>query len=190
LNRVENEAKGLKDETRDKPKSSRVDEIEKALMKECEKSKEYLNRLMYLQADFENYRKRVEKEIYEAAQRTNEKLIVNLLGIIDELEIAIQSGKKTDNMEAVINGVEMVLKKLYVTLEHEGLKKIDALGKPYDPSRHEVVLKTPTSEHEEGTVIEEVRKGFMLKDKVIRPSLVKIALTSHAESKPNPKERE
>ena len=177
-----------KDETKlDKPKSTRKSEIEKALTEEQEKSKDYLNRLMYLQADFENYKKRVDKEIRDEIQRSSQRLITNLLGVVDELEIAIESGKKTENKEALMEGVEMVLKKLYATLGQEGLTKIEAVGKPFDPNKHEVILKVPTSSHSEGTVIEEVRKGFMLQDKVIRPSMVKIALASVTPNNSNPK---
>lgn len=161
-----------------KPKIRRASEIEKTLAAEQAKSKDYLNRLMYLQADFENYRKRVEKEIGEAIQRTNERLITDLIAVIDELEIAVQSSKKTENKQALIEGVEMVLKKLYATLEQEGLAKIEAVGKPFDPNKHEVILRVPTNNHVEGTVIEEVRRGYMFKNKVIRPSIVKVALAS------------
>lgn len=171
----------------DKPKGRKKSEIEQALIEEQGKSKDYLNRLMYLQADFENYKKRVDKEIHEAVQRSNERLITNLLGVVEELEIAIESGKKTENKKALMEGVEMVLKKLYATLGQEGLMKIEAVGKPFDPNKHEVILKVPTSDHSEGTIIEEVRKGFMFKDKVIRPSIVKIALTPITSNNSNPK---
>ena len=70
----------------------------------------------------------------------------------------------------------MVLKKMYTILEYEGLTKIEATGKIFDPAKHEAVLKVPTSDCAEGTIIEEVRKGFLLKDKVVRPSMVKVAL--------------
>ena len=130
---------------------------------------------MYLQADFENYRKRTERKINEIAKFSNERLIVNLLSIIDEMEMAIQVGKETKNKEALLKGIEMILKKMYATMGHEGLTKIEAVGKPFDPKIHEVAMKVPTKEHDEGVVIEEVRKGFMLRDKVIRPSMVKIA---------------
>jgi len=169
----------------DKPKIGRVKKLEDALREEREKSSEYLNRLMYLQADFENYRKRMEKEIRETAQHGNEKLIVNLLGVIDELEMAVQSGEKTENKGALLEGVEMVLKKMYATLGQEGLTKIEAVGKPFDPSRHEVIFKVPTKDYVEGTVVEEVRKGFMLRDKVIRPSIVKIAVAATTQNKSN-----
>jgi molecular chaperone GrpE len=80
---------------------------------------------MYLQADFENYRKRTEKEIRETVQRSNEQLITSLLGVIDELELAIQSCKESQNKEAILEGVEMILKKIYAILGGEGLTKIE-----------------------------------------------------------------
>jgi len=167
---------------------SKLKMLEDALKEEREKSNACLSRLMYLQADFENYKKRVEKETREAVQLSNERLITNLLAVIDELEMAIQSGKETENKEALLEGVEMVLKKMYTTLGQEGLTKIEAAGRPFDPSKHEAISKVPTKDHAEGTVIEEVRKGFMLKDKVIRPSIVKVALAPNIQNKPELKE--
>ena len=149
--------------------------FQKALKEEREKSNEYLSRFKYLQADFENYRKRMEKEILETAQFGNEKLIVNLLNIVDELELALHSGRETENKQALLEGVEMTLKKMYTALGQEGLAKIAAVGKTFNPECHEVVMKVQTKEHDENVIVEEVRKGYMLKDKVIRPSMVKIA---------------
>lgn len=155
--------------------SSTVKKLEEALKQEREKSSEYLNRLTYLQADFQNYRKRVEKNFREVAQLNKEKLIVNLLNVIDELELALRSGRETENKQALLEGVEMTLKKMYAALGQEGFAKIMAIGKTFNPKLHEVVMKVPTEKYDENVIIEEVRKGYMLKDKVIRPSMVKIA---------------
>jgi molecular chaperone GrpE len=158
-----------------KTKLSKTKRLEKELMEERDKANDYFSRLTYLQADFENFRKRTDKRVNEILQSSNERLIVNFLTIMDEFEMAIQAGKETKNKEALIKGIEMILNKLYVTLEHEGLTKIEPVGKPFDPKMHEIALKVPTKEHEEGVVLEEVRNGFMLRNKVIRPSIVKIA---------------
>jgi molecular chaperone GrpE len=155
--------------------SEEIRRLQEELKAEQAKSKEYLNRLKYLQADFENYRKRVEKEFREATQRSNEKLIANLLSIIDDLERALETGKTTENKDALLEGVEMVYRNLCGTLEREGLTKIETIGKPFDPNVHEILVEVPTEDHEDGTVIEEARKGFIFKGKVIRPSIVKIA---------------
>lgn len=170
----------MKKETRFKVNG--IKRLEDTLKKECEKSSEYLNRLKYLQADFENYRKRMEKEIRETARCSNEKLIIDLLDVIDELELALCSGRKTENKDALLEGVEMTLKKMYATLEYEGLRKIEAVGKPFNAELHEVVMKVPTKEYNEGVVIEEVRKGFMLGDNVVRPSMVKVAIKAGVDS--------
>jgi molecular chaperone GrpE len=155
--------------------SSMVKKLEEALKHEREKSREYLNRLTYLQADLENYRKRVEKNFQEVAQLSKEKLIVNLLNVIDGLELALRSGRETENKQALLEGVEMTLKKMYAALGQEEFTKIVAVGKTFNPELHEVVMKVPTEKYDENVIIEEVRKGYMLKDKVIRPSMVKIA---------------
>lgn len=158
-----------------KSKTNKLKELEEALKEERDKSSDYLNRLRYLQADFENYRKRIEKEIRETLQVSNEKLIVSLLDVIDELELALGSGRKTENKQALLEGVEMTLRKMYATLEQEGLTKIEAVGKSFDPNLHEALMTVPTKEHKENMIVEEVRKGYLLKDKVIRTSIVKIA---------------
>ncbi|MCK4313795.1 nucleotide exchange factor GrpE, partial [Candidatus Bathyarchaeota archaeon] len=105
-----------------------------------------------------------------------------LLDVIDELELALCSGRKTENKDALLEGVEMTLKKMYATLEYEGLRKIEAVGKPFNAELHEVVMKVPTKEYNEGVVIEEVRKGFMLGDNVVRPSMVKVAIKAGVDS--------
>jgi molecular chaperone GrpE len=94
---------------------------------------------------------------------------------MEELEIAIETGRNTENAGAILEGVEMIHKKLCATLEREGLTRIEAVGKPFDPNMHEILVKVPTKDHEDGTVIEEVRKGFMFKGKIMRPCVVKIA---------------
>lgn len=157
-----------------------IETLKNELCNEREKAERYLTQLKYLQADFENFQKRIQKEIDQKIQLSNEKLIANLLCVIDELELAVQAGKQTEDCGVIVSGIEMVLKKLYETLENEGLERIEAVGKPFDPIKHEVAEKIVTTEYADGTIVEEIRKGFVLKDKVIRPSMVKVALTPNA----------
>jgi len=152
-----------------------VKKLEEKLETEQEKTKEYLNRLKYLQADFENYRKRVEKEVQEAVQRGNEKLVACLIDIMDDLEKAISAGESTENKGALLEGIKMVHKNLDKLLEKEGLERLDCVGQAFDPNVHEVLAEVPTKNHQSGTVVEEARKGFMFKGKVLRPSIVKVA---------------
>jgi molecular chaperone GrpE len=154
--------------------SKEVRRLQEEIKAEQAKSIDYLNRLKYLQADFENYRKRVERNLSEATQRSNERLIANLLSVMDDLERAIETGKKTENIAALSEGVEIVYRNLFTMLDREGLTRIETVGKPFDPNVHEILARVPSKDHKEGTVIEEVRKGFIFKGKVMRPSIVKI----------------
>ncbi len=160
---------------KEKSKTSRAKNLREVLEMERKKSDGYLSDLKYLQADFENYRKRMEKEIHETAQISNEKLIINLLNIIDELELALRSGRETEDKQAILEGVELTLRKLSSTLEQEGLIRIESVGEPFNPTFHEIMTKISTKERDENVVVEEVRAGYMLGGKVIRPSIVKVA---------------
>ena len=157
------------------PKINEDSDTKVELEKEREKANDYLNRLKYLQADFENYKKRANKEVNEAVQYGNRRLILELLTVLDELECAVENGKKNNGKETYFEGVEMTFKKFYSILKKEGLLEIEAVGKPFDPNKHEAVSRVETN-GKDGVVLEEIRKGFMLKDVVIRPSLVTVAV--------------
>ena len=144
------------------------------LEKERARANDLLNRLKYLQADFDNYRKRVEKQMSETAQYGNMRLITEFLPVMDELECAIETGKKSGD-KVLVEGIEMTLKKLRNVLEREGVSLIKACEECFDPNKHEAVLRVQV-EGKNGVVLEEIRKGYMLKNMVIRPSLVKVAV--------------
>ncbi len=169
-------------------KGTEVKEVDSAqqLIKEKQRTDECFKHMMYLQADFDNYRKRVESEVAQLKQFSNEKLVSNLLSVVDELELAIRSAKESKDNELLASGVEMVLKKLQSILGKEGLSRIQAIGSPFDPNVHEAVSKVPIEGKDEGIIIDEVRSGYMLKGKVIRPSMVTIA----SSTKDSPTERE
>jgi molecular chaperone GrpE len=159
-----------------KREAKELEMLQESLKAEQAKSEEYLNRLKYLQADFENYRRRVEKDFQEMTQRSNERLVTNLVTVLDDLERAIDTGRETENVKSLLEGVHMVYKNLCTILEREGLTRVEAVGKPFDPKTHEILAKVRTYDcKEDGKVIEEARKGYMFRGKVIRPSIVKIA---------------
>ena len=161
-----------------------IKQLEEKLSAEQHKAKDYLTRLTYLQADFENYRKRMEKEVQDSVNRSNEQLVSCLIGILDDFESAISAGETTENKAALLEGIKMVHKKLDALLTKEGLERLDCVGKCFDPNLHEILAQVPTNDHQSGTVIEEARKGFIFKGKVIRPSVVTIACeTSKSEQK-------
>jgi molecular chaperone GrpE len=156
--------------------------LKEQLKQEQEKSNEYLNKLLYAQADFENYRRRLDQEVESRIESGKARLIQRLLTIVDELELALNAAKNSEGAEAVADGLEIVLRKFRDLLTTEGLAPIEALGKKFDPALHEAVQRIERGDTDEGTILEEVRKGFTLKGKLIRPSIVKIAVPLIAES--------
>ncbi len=131
--------------------------------KKEEKNDNYLEQLQRLQAEFENFRKRTEKERSDIFKNANEELIIKLLGILDNFELAM---KHLDD-----KGINMIYSELYSILESEGLKIIKTEGK-FNPEFHEALIQEEGKEN--GKIIEELQKGYMLNDKVIRASKVKI----------------
>jgi molecular chaperone GrpE len=161
-----------------------VDEVvslREQLRQEQDKSKEHLNKLLYAQADFENYRKRLEQEVDSRIDAGKARLLRDMLTIVDELELALKAAKNAESGSAVSEGLEIVLKKFRDLLASEGLSKIEAIGKKFDPALHEAVERVPCDDKEEGTVLEEIRQGFTLKGRLVRPSIVKIAVPQIAE---------
>ncbi|MBI2650884.1 nucleotide exchange factor GrpE [Candidatus Woesearchaeota archaeon] len=135
--------------------------------------------LQRLQAEFENYKKRIEKESEQFLKYAKAELIQKILPILDTFEIAL---KNTNDREKFVKGMEMVYAQLYSVLQTEGLKPIDALGKKFNPYLHEVMLKQK-SDKESDIVLEELQKGYMLNDKILRHSKVKISEHAKEESK-------
>jgi molecular chaperone GrpE len=146
---------------------------------DCEKkrSEDYLTRLRYLQADFENFKKRQEREVEQTKNYGNERLVIALLDIVDELELAVKNGEISTSPESLIEGVEMTLKKLRKVLEQEGVTPIESPeGKVFDPTRHNAIAAVERDDVADSTVVEEIRKGYMMRGKVIRPTIVKVAV--------------
>lgn len=152
------------------------EELKHALEAEKNRSEEYLTKLKYAEADIENLKKRYDRQMEEVKKRCTEPLILALLDVVDELELAVKSGRSSSSAESVTQGVEMTLKKLRKVLESEGVHPIDCVGKTFDPSRHYAIAKTEKEDAEGCNVVEEVRKGYTKGEKVIRPSVVKVVV--------------
>jgi molecular chaperone GrpE len=173
----------LSEEPKEQPKDEvRLEELAHALNEEKKRSEEYLAKLKYMQADFENYRKRLDRQMEEVRKYSNERLAIQLLDIVDELEMAIKSARSSNSKETLIQGVEMTLNNLKRVLEKEGVYPIECVGKPFDSSKHDAVSKVERNDVKGCTVVEEVRKGYVMKEKVIRPSVVKVAVEPPSES--------
>lgn len=144
--------------------------IEKKLDEANFLAEERLNHLKYLQADFDNYRKKFEKEKENIIKLSNEDLILELIVILDDFDNSLKIVENGKDKE----GILLIYKKLFKILHENGLRHIESIGKKFDPNFHEAIFKEE-SEREEGTILEEFQKGYILNSKVIRYSKVKIS---------------
>ena len=150
----------------------KVAEISAQMAEELRRERdEYLEALQRLQAEFANFRKRVLRESEQAGQRASTQMIEELLPVLDNFERAIQAAAEHDQ-EVLSGGVELVYNQLRDVLVKRGLCEIDAHGQPFDPNQHEAILCQPSAEHEEGTVMQVIEKGYQLEDRVVRPAKV------------------
>lgn len=137
---------------------------------------QYKDKYLRLYAEFENARKRMEREKIEFIKYANEGIISEFLSVLDNLERTVEVAQaKHEDYEAFLKGVEMVMKNLYEMLKSYGVKPIDAKGKMFDPHCHEILIQEETDSVEEATVLEELQKGYYLEDKVLRTAKVKVA---------------
>jgi molecular chaperone GrpE len=135
----------------------------------------YLDDLRRLQADFDNYRKRTLREQTARTASASQALVARLLPVLDNFELAVSAAEQSRDFDRMLKGVEMVLGALREVLEGEGLVKIEAEGKPFDPERHEAVIAVEQEGSEPGMVVDIVRAGYELGGKVLRPAMVKVA---------------
>jgi molecular chaperone GrpE len=160
------------------PPKAAQDELEtlrRALEEEKARSKEYSDRLKYLQADFENSMKRLKREVDEAQKFSNEQLILKLVNVAENLERAIEAGEKIGEKSELTSGVKMISKQLNEILEQEGLERILAEGEKFNPTLHEAFSQRETEEKADGTILKELERGYMFKGKMLRPSKVEVA---------------
>ncbi len=146
---------------------------------ELEKAKrevrENYDKFLRVFAEFENYKKRMERERAEFIKYANEGLIKDLLGVVDNFERAVEQAGENMQAEGLVQGMEMILKQFKEIHEKYGVREIQALGEFFDPNLHEAMMHEVADDHEENTVIGELQKGYILKDRLLRPSLVKVS---------------
>jgi len=183
-----------------KPQQEKLQTLKHQLEQERKKSDDYLTRLKYLQADHENYRMRMERELREMEDFSTAKLISKLLPVLDELELASATQRAQQQQEAseegeamqrpaehpaVSEGITMVLKNMMAVLQAEGVKPIEAIGMQFDPKLHEAVDKVEGDRLGDDIVIEEIRRGYTFRHRLLRPSLVKVELGRRRTNKGN-----
>lgn len=149
--------------------------LEAQLVKAKARAEDHYGQLQRLQADFDNYRKRTQKEKVELIKYASERLVEELLPVLDNFDRAVSSAKVNPDFTSFSQGVEMILRQMQTALSKEGLKVMEVVGQPFDPNLHEAVLRVASEEHPENTVVEELQKGYYLKDKVLRPGMVKVS---------------
>lgn len=149
--------------------------LKSQLEEERRRAEDLYQKLLRSQADFENYRKRVLREKEELAKYGIKPLLEKLLPVVDNLERAIQSAKgEGGDLETFISGIEMVHRQMLEAMKSEGAHPLETVGKPFDPFYHQAIAQEE-SDGEKGIVLEEYQKGYMLKDKLIRPAMVKVS---------------
>jgi molecular chaperone GrpE len=166
-----------KEEAPKEEKTITLKEEEYLKLKEAaSEAQDYKDKLLRLQADFENTRKRLEKEKQEFVKFANEGIIIELLNILDDLErtVELEHSQHMD-LAVFLKGVEMILAHLYDMLKEYGVKPIESEGKLFDPHFHEALMQVENKDLPEHTIVEELQKGYMLNDRVIRTTKVKVS---------------
>jgi molecular chaperone GrpE len=130
---------------------------------------------MRTQADFENFRKRAAREKEDAVKYSNSSLLDRLIPVIDNFELGLSAAKADSGAGSILAGMEMVGKQLVEFLSDNGVTVIDATGQPFDPNLHEAIAQEPSDEVPEGTVIRQIRKGYKLRDRLLRPANVVVS---------------
>ena len=134
-----------------------------------------LEKMLRIQADFENSRKRLERDKSDFIKYANDQIISQLIPFVDDFKRAIAAADQTNDFDVLHKGVEMILKHLLDLLKEKGITEIESIGKMFDPAFHEAMLQIETDEHPENTIVEEFQKGYLLNNRVLRVAKVKVA---------------
>jgi molecular chaperone GrpE len=164
---------------------SEVKKLRQELDAKCEEVKVNYDRFVRQVAELENFKKRATREKDEAVRFANESLVRDLLPVIDNLERAVEHAQGGGNGKPLVEGVEMVLKGILDVLAKHGVAQISAVGQPFDPEKHEAMAQVESENHAPNTVIEEHHKGYLLKDRLLRPALVTVAMLLKTREKKN-----
>ena len=165
--------------------SAEVENLRQALAAKELEAKTNYDRFLRQVADLENFKKRSAREREDISRFANEALIKDLLDVVDNLERAVAHAAGGGNGKPLVEGVEMVLKGLLDVLAKHGVTQISAVGRPFDPSKHEAMAQVESDSHEPNCVVEELHKGYALRDRLLRPARVSVAKPSKTREKKN-----
>ena len=156
---------------------ARVGRLEHELKERVAEVEALNDRLLRLHAEFENYKKRMARERSEFVKFANEALILEFLPVLDSLERALATARSAAEAQAVAEGLEIILRLFQTTLEKVGVKVIEALEREFDPNLHQAAAQVESPDGRDNIVMEEVRKGYLLEGRLLRPSMVKVSKT-------------
>ncbi|MBI5756464.1 MAG: nucleotide exchange factor GrpE [Nitrospirae bacterium] len=152
-----------------------VEALREALEKKEAECKDLQDKYLRALAEMENFRKRLNRDMNESVKFANEKILCDLLSVIDNLERAIRHSKEKKDFDALIDGMELTMKEFTGVFEKYGVQCIESVGQLFDPSRHHAVSIVESETHQDNIILEEFRRGYLLNDRVLRPSLVSVA---------------
>lgn len=157
------------------PPAAAAAELQQQLEQKAQEAEEHYDRLLRLAADMENLKKRQERDRAELLQFANEKLLKELLPVVDNLELALEHGRQAKAPAAFLEGIELVHQGLLKTLTQFGVTPIDSVGQPFDPAFHNAVVQEEASGVPDHTVLKELQKGYLLQNRLLRPAMVVVA---------------
>jgi molecular chaperone GrpE len=174
-NLSESLTEGNHQKNKKKKEDKEIGELKKRLEEKEKEAKENYDRLLRTAADFENYKKRANKEKEEWTKFANEDLLKAILPFVDNLERAINHAQKVMDTGVLIEGVRLTIQQLHQSLNKFGLSSFESVGKPFDPAMHEAMLVVETDKHEPNQVVEEFQRGYLLNDRLLRPATVSVS---------------
>ncbi len=170
IEEVEEVEQELMDDTEEKATDASFEEIEQIK----QEKDELYNKLIRLQAEYDNFRKRTQREKAADLKYKSQSLVTELLPIVDNFERALDNKPEDHAVQPFFEGMEMIYRQLSTALEKEGVEIIETVGETFDPNIHQAVMQVEDDQYDSNTVVEELQKGYRLKDRVIRPAMVKV----------------
>lgn len=167
------------------PRANELAKLREQLEAKEKEANQYHDRYLRQVAELENFKRRINREKDDAIRFANEALVKDLLPIVDNLERAVAHAKGGGNGRPLAEGVEMVLRGLFDMLAKHGVVQISAVGQPFDPGKHEAMAQVESATYQPNTVVEEYHKGYLLRDRLLRPSLVSVAKAPESQEKKN-----
>jgi molecular chaperone GrpE len=168
-----------------KKRKSAVEDLKKNIEEQKQLAQDNYEKFLRAYAELENYKKRTEKDRADNLKYANEELLRDLLPFIDNLQRAVDhaSFEKSRNPEALMEGVELTLRDLMRILEKHGLRPIESVGGQFDPNLHEAMMQVDSENHDPQTVVQEFQRGYVLKDRLLRPARVSVAMRPETQEK-------